>query len=1356
MGPEGASVTALRADPSDGITIFAATDGAGVFKTTDAGASWQSVSVGLGNLQIQTLVVAPNDRVNLYAVTQQGALYKSTDAAASWTAISGGLETEQVTSIAISPMDSAQVYVGTAVNGVYKTADAGLSWQIQSAGLPGWATVSTLTIDPTHPSSLYAGVTGFGVYKSDDGGLSWTSASSGLTDWWPSAFLIDVWDPQTLYLGTESGGVFKSTDGAQTWTLTNTGLANLWVQALVQDSNDPSFFYAGTNGGGIFRSTDGAATWVQANNGLLGLSVSALVMSSSGSHELYAGTSLAGVFKSTDGAANWAQVNTGISNIYVYAVQTGADNNLYASTNGGIFKNGDVGQSWSVANNGLSDRAIRALVVDPLDFSVLYAGSYGAGVFKSVDAGVSWNLVSGTLFNHVTALVLDPANHATIFAGTFGGGVFRSLDGGNTWSAVNSGLSVRHVQAVSIDPFDSTVVFVATINGVFKSVNGGQSWTSANLGLTSTYVTSLGMDFVQPGTLYAGTSGGAFKSTDGGGTWAAINSGLTNTDILSLTIDPAISSVLYVGTSGGGVFKSTDGGANWIPINPGLANLNVNALKLNPSDPSILFAGTNGGGVFKVTMAPDLAVDPAALSLGSIPIGTTAQQTLTLTNTGMSDVHLNWMGVLGEDTEQFTITDNNCVAQGAALPLGASCSLKMNFAPISGGSKSAILEVISDAVSGATTTVPLTGVGLQYTLQVIGGAGSASGALTGGSAINCTVQANGTTTGACSESTLPGATITLTAAPQAGAHVGWQGCDTASGNTCTVTLNSDRSVRAAFNWDVFTVLPSSSVGGTLSPSTPQAVTYNHTKVFTVTAALGYHLGSVTGCGGTLSGNTYTTAPVNADCTVAATFAADPRYTLTIAGDVGTASGSVSGGSVINCSIAANGATSGVCGENVLTGTTRTLTAAPPTGATVQWQGCDTASGNTCMVTLISARMISVAFNWNTYTVTPNAGIGGTISPNTPQTVLYHRQAVFTVTPYVGFAIASVTGCGGVLSGNSYTIAPATSTCAITANFALLTFTVTPSAGVGGALSPATPQTVNYGATTAFTVTATPGYQIASLSGCDGTLSGSFYTTGPVTANCIVTAVFAINTFAISTTSESNGSVSCSPNPVDYNTSTICTISPTTGYHIDTVTVDGVSQSVTTPYIFNNVQTPHSISATFAINHYTISSSLTGSGAMSCDHETVSVGGSFECTLLPGSGYHLVSLLDNNVDVTAQVSGTKYAVKNVSANHNLQATFLQNPTVLRVWGDSAPYSSADYLSIMGAYSANTEEIPITDFDILTLASDFYEELSFDRNVSITLQGGCSQNFDPIEGWWTVLNGKLTISNGTVIIENLIIK
>jgi len=149
----------------------------------------------------------------------------------------------------------------------------------------------------------------------------------------------------------------------------------------------------------------------------------------------------------------------------------------------------------------------------------------------------------------------------------------------------------------------------------------------------------------------------------------------------------------------------------------------------------------------------------------------------------------------------------------------------------------------------------------------------------------------------------------------------------------------------------------------------------------------------------------------------------------------------------------------------------------------------------------------------THTVTPTAGAGGSIDPSTPQTVDDGNTTSFTVTPDAHYAIADVTGCGGSLVGNTYTTGAITEDCTVSATFAIITHTVTPDAGDGseGTIEPATPQTVNDGDTTAFTITPIAPYVIDTVTGCGGNLQDNIYTTGPITDDCTVTATFSEGT-----------------------------------------------------------------------------------------------------------------------------------------------------------------------------------------------------------------------------------------------------
>jgi hypothetical protein len=101
----------------------------------------------------------------------------------------------------------------------------------------------------------------------------------------------------------------------------------------------------------------------------------------------------------------------------------------------------------------------------------------------------------------------------------------------------------------------------------------------------------------------------------------------------------------------------------------------------------------------------------------------------------------------------------------------------------------------------------------------------------------------------------------------------------------------------------------------------------------------------------------------------------------------------------------------------------------------------------------------------------------------------------------------VSGCGGTLVGDTYTTGAISRSCAVTATFATNRYTVTPTAGANGRISPSAARLVNYNAKMVFVVNANQGYQIDTVTGCNGTLSGNIFTAGPITDNCTIEAKF---------------------------------------------------------------------------------------------------------------------------------------------------------------------------------------------------------------------------------------------------------
>ena len=336
--------------------------------------------------------------------------------------------------------------------------------------------------------------------------------------------------------------------------------------------------------------------------------------------------------------------------------------------------------------------------------------------------------------------------------------------------------------------------------------------------------------------------------------------------------------------------------------------------------------------------------------------------------------------------------------------------------------------------------------------------------------------------------------------------------------------------------ETYTVTPSAGEGGSIDPSDPQTVNYGDTISFTIMPDIGYSINTVEGCGGSLDGNTYTTAPVTDDCMVTASFVIN-HYTVTPeAGEHGSISPDTP--QIVNY------------------GDTTSFTVTADTGYSIDTvEGCGgSLSGNIYTTGAITADCtVMASFVINKYAVTPSAGEGGSISPDTPQSVDYGNTTSFTLTPDSGYGIDTVEGCGGSLNGNVYTTGAITEDCTVTASF-ITAYTVTPSAGKHGSITPDTPQQVSEGHTASFTVIPDTGYVIKSVSGCRGSLDGNTYTTGPITGKCTVTASFRrLKNYSVRTETGKHGSITPHKRQRVQEGSTVSfTVTPDAGYAIKRV------------------------------------------------------------------------------------------------------------------------------------------------------------------------------------------------------------
>jgi len=197
-------------------------------------------------------------------------------------------------------------------------------------------------------------------------------------------------------------------------------------------------------------------------------------------------------------------------------------------------------------------------------------------------------------------------------------------------------------------------------------------------------------------------------------------------------------------------------------------------------------------------------------------------------------------------------------------------------------------------------------------------------------------------------------------------------------------------------------------------------------------------------------------------------------------------------------------------------------------------------------------------------------------------------------------------------------------------------------------------TENYNPGTSVTLTANPdsGWY---FTGWGGACLGTGQCTVTMDAAKSVTATFSLNTYAITLPPTTNGTISCNPITVNHGSNTSCSITPNTGYHFVTLTDNGAnatSSVVGNTYAINDVVLNHTISATFAVNTYTITTAAGPNGSIT-PSSTVNHGSSATVAITPNANYHIADVLVDGVSVGAVAS---FNFQNITTAHTISAAF----------------------------------------------------------------------------------------------------
>ena len=352
--------------------------------------------------------------------------------------------------------------------------------------------------------------------------------------------------------------------------------------------------------------------------------------------------------------------------------------------------------------------------------------------------------------------------------------------------------------------------------------------------------------------------------------------------------------------------------------------------------------------------------------------------------------------------------------------------------------------------------------------------------------------------------------------------------------------------------------------------------------FTLTTPPGYTV-QVSGCGGSLAGNTYTTATITGNCTISATFAPPP--------------------------------TNGACGSTAPSLTLPTLLCSAGS-ATNQSAASDAFRWNCAG---ISGGTTAACLAPRQYMVTVNTDAGIASAQCTPNPVTHGSSATCTATVHDPVA-RPFSGWGGACSGTGACQPVVLGATTVSANTTLITYAITTTATTGGSMS-CTPNPVPHGQAAGCTATPQMGFQFTGWTGdCAGTGACQFTN---VTSAHSVGATFAPITYAIATPAVTGGSVNCTANPVPHGQDTICVASPAMGYHF--THWSGDCAGTASACILYNVTSPRSVGATFVLNTYSIGIvPAPANGTVTCTPNPVTHGQDASCTAMPDTGYHFTS------------------------------------------------------------------------------------------------------------------------------------
>ena len=649
-----------------------------------APAKWRSIGPYRGGRSVAATGVVSNP-FTYYMGTVGGGVWKTTDAGVSWQNISDGqFKTSSVGAIAVAESDPNIVYVGMGEHavrgvmssygdGVYKSTDAGKTWV--HFGLELTRHIAAIRIDPTNPDIVFVAAQGAmygpgeerGIYKSTDGGKNWkkmlyVDENTGCAD-----LSMDISNPRILYAamwdhrrlpwqvrsGGKGSGLYKSADGGETWTRLEKGLPKeLGKMAIAVSGANPAKVYAVIESdtqkeqGGVFASSDAGASWsrVSKDHNTVHRAWYYLEIAADPLNEEVVYVMSSPMLKSIDGGKTFGFMNTMHGDHHNMWINPSNSKNMILADDGGAVISFNGGQTWSTQANQPTAQLYRVNADNLFPYN-LYGGQQDNSSVKIASRTTyngsieerDWTYSAG---GESAFLAFDPNNPRYVMGGSYQG----TIEVVDQQIMEGKPIMEKPLQYQSLQPknmryrfnWNAPIIcsphepntFYHGGNVLFKTTNLGKTWQPVSPDLTRHDTSRMGVSGVpytnegaggenyctlsyivesplEKGVIYTGSDDGLVQLTkDGGATWNNITpAGLPECLINSIEVSPHDKATAYIATTrykfndfSPAIYKTTNYGKSWVKIITGIADgAYTRVVREDAVRKNLLYAGTETG-----------------------------------------------------------------------------------------------------------------------------------------------------------------------------------------------------------------------------------------------------------------------------------------------------------------------------------------------------------------------------------------------------------------------------------------------------------------------------------------------------------------------------------------------------------------------------------------------------------------------------------------------------------------------------------------------------------------------------------------------------------------------------------------